>query len=1560
MRTHVLYALILTCAAPLCAANNSNKVARDWVDCRKVFYVDVNHDGDEKGTAEAPFHTITAALKAVDAHARANPDFLKPGEAPSREEEGRSSAPPHPAYGIEVADGLYTPDTEDFGAEGLKIEHHVLIRGGHPGVTKADADRAWLPAMTPLTKHGRPNATEAIYETTGRGSVIDLKSRSRAFHAVGDAMFRLYGFTVRNGRSEGPGGAVCLQSRKQSDEQELLRSLIRDCTFEHNRAKHGGAVYANPRANLYIVRSTFHYNKAEGKGEAMFSESPHMRRKAVFHAQMYGNEAPHGSAVYGIAGIQHSVIYGNRGGFALELSRGACNICTVAHNDGGGVRLIPAAEGNHGHIGLYCSIIAFNKGVGLRADPDGASIGYRWCDLYGNSQGDRENVPYQHLNYSRPPKFVDGENPDLARRDYSLRADSPCIKAGVTAYGGGFNLDIGGVQRLDAHGMDIGAYRYQPKNFGDKPRPAERFLNETVTLHVDVNWEGEGKGTADAPFKSLTRAMEEYSHLRNRYCYEFYMDNGKLGPFFVIKMADGVYDRSVEEFGPSGMIDAAGGMLRIEGSYVGWEEGDGFDWSPTNRGRRTTILDPEGKSRVFIGKGFPEYRQIHFDNIEFRNGRAPIGGAIYFGGESKTLILTDCLFRNNEATAGAGGAVYNDSYGFPHRTYPFTRNAVIDCQFINNRADQGGGGMAANLASKVGPGHDYVIRNTTFRGNRAGKSGGGLWLRKPCARELMKAHVINTRFVDNEAGESGGGLFTRGHADVRRCLFADNRAPRGGAIGGHGSTMDKWGNSRSAEWADAPLAVRDSLIVRNEGDSAIEYGIAKRGPHFKHDPNAPGLALHRCTVADNAGGTSTSLRAGIHYVAGKDPKSSAGLLVADCVIAGNGETGIAFHAGKSERAATIVRSNVSGHETNYQNAEPGEGSGSEKVAFVNNTAEQVLQRDYRLKESQDHGAAAQTVMAQAGYHDVPAPERLAQRLQAVTAVKGPARAAALAAAVAQIQYPAMLPSHFDWPPVLSETDRLKHLRTLLDACDNAEEQAIVLATLANVRCKNAVKALDLRSIEALRMVGPYLEKSETRPAAASLVVKILEHHRGVFETHRTEAVEACESILKGLTAAEMVAFAETQARRAMTLRQEEDLRIREYAANYLPPDLRLACFNQQWKKAGSDAERELLLSQTISRRGRMSELGRIYTAAALARAVELAKGPLADAPGLKSAALQAAADIALRLRPRNLASQGAAKAAALLKEALALTDSEGVRAAMEERIAFFEDVPQTTVPRVKSAPKIDGKLDDAAWKSAAWIKQLQIATEDCPGTRGGTQVHLAYDDESLYVAFRCDEPNGEQILTRSTCHDMPEVTRDDSVDVLIDCAPAGHYERVERRFLAHTEFHARPAWTPGAYYCITANSRGTVQDLRSDWDGHIDNSVFLGGKEEDYTWQSHAKVKAGKDDKGWTVEMAVPWASLNREAPKAGERIGLNVCRNRTLPDAAGSAHGVATPLRRWGTHERIRRFHDRRWLGWSQHWFHHTVPPPHELTQWSVTGEDSMNWRHSLAAPRFGVAAFE
>jgi hypothetical protein len=50
-------------------------------------------------------------------------------------------------------------------------------------------------------------------------------------------------------------------------------------------------------------------------------------------------------------------------------------------------------------------------------------------------------------------------------------------------------------------------------------------------------------------------------------------------------------------------------------------------------------------------------------------------------------------------------------------------------------------------------------------------------------------------------------------------------------------------------------------------------------------------------------------------------------------------------------------------------------------------------------------------------------------------------------------------------------------------------------------------------------------------------------------------------------------------------------------------------------------------------------------------------------------------------------------------------------------------------------------------------------------------------------------------------------------------------------------------------------------------------------------WNCAKEAKVLRGEKGWTVEAAIPWKGLGREAPKAGEKIGLNLWRYRASAD---------------------------------------------------------------------------
>jgi hypothetical protein len=66
------------------------------------------------------------------------------------------------------------------------------------------------------------------------------------------------------------------------------------------------------------------------------------------------------------------------------------------------------------------------------------------------------------------------------------------------------------------------------------------------------------------------------------------------------------------------------------------------------------------------------------------------------------------------------------------------------------------------------------------------------------------------------------------------------------------------------------------------------------------------------------------------------------------------------------------------------------------------------------------------------------------------------------------------------------------------------------------------------------------------------------------------------------------------------------------------------------------------------------------------------------------------------------------------------------------------DVPLVRIGKTTSAPVIDGKLDDAAWKQSIAVSDFSITGSKTPAAQS-TQVRFVYDNQNLYVSWRCEE-----------------------------------------------------------------------------------------------------------------------------------------------------------------------------------------------------------------------------
>ncbi len=190
------------------------------------------------------------------------------------------------------------------------------------------------------------------------------------------------------------------------------------------------------------------------------------------------------------------------------------------------------------------------------------------------------------------------------------------------------------------------------------------------------------------------------------------------------------------------------------------------------------------------------------------------------------------------------------------------------------------------------------------------------------------------------------------------------------------------------------------------------------------------------------------------------------------------------------------------------------------------------------------------------------------------------------------------------------------------------------------------------------------------------------------------------------------------------------------------------------------------------------------------------------------------------------------------------------------------DTPRSyTCLRVAQPPVIDGALGDAAWQGVPWSEpfvDIEGHTRPAPPLR--TRMKLAWDDHHLYVAAILEEPHVWATLTERDA----VIFQDDDFEIFID-----------------------PDGDRNAYYELEINARGTVWDLflvrpyrdggpaLHGWDiAGLRSAVAVDGTLND----------PSDIDRGWSVELAMPWAALaeaapGRRGPRGGETWRVNFSR---------------------------------------------------------------------------------
>lgn len=184
---------------------------------------------------------------------------------------------------------------------------------------------------------------------------------------------------------------------------------------------------------------------------------------------------------------------------------------------------------------------------------------------------------------------------------------------------------------------------------------------------------------------------------------------------------------------------------------------------------------------------------------------------------------------------------------------------------------------------------------------------------------------------------------------------------------------------------------------------------------------------------------------------------------------------------------------------------------------------------------------------------------------------------------------------------------------------------------------------------------------------------------------------------------------------------------------------------------------------------------------------------------------------------------------------------------------------------------VDGRLDDAAWAAAPWSDRfVDIEGDVRPAPPLATRVRMLWDSGYWYIGAELQEPD---LWATITVRDSV-IYFDDDFEVFVD--PDGDGLR---------------------YFELEINALGTVWDLylpkpyrdggkaRNDWDiAGLQAAVAVAGTLND----------PSDRDRGWTVELAIPWAALAyggyaAPPPRPGDRWRVNFSRvDWTLDTVAG------------------------------------------------------------------------
>jgi len=185
--------------------------------------------------------------------------------------------------------------------------------------------------------------------------------------------------------------------------------------------------------------------------------------------------------------------------------------------------------------------------------------------------------------------------------------------------------------------------------------------------------------------------------------------------------------------------------------------------------------------------------------------------------------------------------------------------------------------------------------------------------------------------------------------------------------------------------------------------------------------------------------------------------------------------------------------------------------------------------------------------------------------------------------------------------------------------------------------------------------------------------------------------------------------------------------------------------------------------------------------------------------------------------------------------------------------SFAQTAPPRQLPakRINLPIKIDGLLNDSAWKVAPMMTDLvefrpTVGAREQPQNR--TETYLLYSDEGIYFGGYCYERTRDSIATELSGRDG--FGTNDYIGIIFDT----YYDKIN-----------------GFEYFVTP--------LNEQWDAKMSPGDGNNGG-EDFGWNAVWESGAVIHNNGWSFEMFIPFSAI-RFSKKEVQTWGVNITRRR-------------------------------------------------------------------------------